>query len=190
MVYVDDFLMASHEKDKKTLWDPIRKEIRLAEPTGADRFLGCYTRRFETQITDYKDILSILPSQWTRLDDEGKKRTAPIPWKPKDPNKVVQCFEYDMSTYFEGVLDKYCMIKGISRDKLGTAATPFLDEAQDKSCVDGSDSESEQATHSRQKPPKAAPVRQLDLRNEIAELKSMLAALAESRDSLENIYIK
>jgi hypothetical protein len=126
-------MMACHAKDVDALWNPIRARIRLAKPESLDRFLGCYARRFSAPVTEFRDVLSVLPSQWTRLDEEGEKRKVPMPWKPKDPKKIVQGFQYSMSTYFEQVVDKYCMIKGISKEALGTAATPFLDESKDPS---------------------------------------------------------
>ena len=79
MIYVGDFMMACHAKDVDALWDPIRARIRLAKPKSLDRFLGCYARRFSAPITEFRDLLSVLPSQWTRLDEDGEKRKVPIP---------------------------------------------------------------------------------------------------------------
>ena len=177
MIYVDDFLMACHKKDVDKLWDPIRTRIRLAKPEPADRFLGCYTRRFEAPVTEFKDILSILPSQWTRLDENGEKRTAPIPWKPKDPKKVVQCFEYDMATYFEGVVDKYCMIKGIAREKLGTAPTPFVDESKDPSGVEHPDLSKASGSRGKRYPKLLLPFASLTFTKKLLTSKSWYSAL-------------
>ena len=52
----------------------MRACIRLAKPESLDRFLGCYARRFSAPVTEFRDLLSILPSQWTRLDE------AASPW--------------------------------------------------------------------------------------------------------------
>ena len=99
MVYVDDFKMVSHRNDTKQLWDPIRKHITMAEPAPSERFLGCYNRRFSAPISAFGELMGNLPSQWSRLDASGVKRTKAEPWQPADPGKVVIDFEYQMTSY-------------------------------------------------------------------------------------------
>ena len=132
MVYVDDFKMACKAGDKDKLWDPLMKLIRLSPPTESTRYLGCYTERFSAELSQFAPLMQTLPCQWRRVDEAGEKSTKPVPWKCSDPRKRVQGVVYDMSQYLlTNVVDKYCTIAGITRDKLKFAATPFLDESKD-----------------------------------------------------------
>ena len=132
MCYVDDFKMVCRKVDSKTLWAPLRAKIRLSDPVPVNRYLGCYTQRFEACISEFKPLMSTLPSQWSRLNAAGEKRKEPEPWKPADPNKKVTGIMYDMSQYLRtNVVQKYCEIAGISRDSLKFAPTPFIDESKD-----------------------------------------------------------
>ena len=112
-VYVDDFKMVCKTSDAAKLWQPLQKLIRLSEPKPADRYLGCYTQRFEAKLSEFKPLLSTLPSQWSRKDATGEKRTTAEPWKPTNPHKTVVGNVYDMSQYLRSnVVDKYCLIAG------------------------------------------------------------------------------
>ena len=138
MLYVDDFKMASHCRDTANLWAPLRKRIRMADPKAADRFLGCYAKRFSAPISTFKSLMETLPSQWSRLDDDGEKRKTAAPWRPKDPNRIVHGYEYEMCHYNHSLVDRYCSIAGIERSSLKPAYVPFLDEAKDPSGVEES----------------------------------------------------
>jgi hypothetical protein len=52
-----------------------------------------------------------------------------------DPNKIVHGHEYEMRTYFDAIVLRYCEIAGIERISLRHAPTPFIDEAKDPSGV-------------------------------------------------------
>jgi len=112
----------------------------------SERFLGCYARRFTAPISAFKAIMGTLPAQWSRLDKDGVKRISAEPWKPKDPNKVVTGFEYEMESYGRNVVARYLEVAGISADKLKKAETPFLDEAKDPSGVEYNSSSTTAAT--------------------------------------------
>ena len=99
MVYVDDFKMSSHKKDTANLWRPIREKIRMADPAPSARFLGCYSRRFTAPVSTFAALLGQLPKQWVRHNADGTKCTKPQPWKPKDPNRIVHGYEYEMNKY-------------------------------------------------------------------------------------------
>ncbi len=62
--------------------------------------------------------MGTLPSQWSRLDTNGVKRTQAEPWRPKDPNRTVVGFEYEMESYAENVIARYLEVGGLSADKL------------------------------------------------------------------------
>ena len=133
MVYVDDFKMACADADKDRLWAPLRRLIRLSEPQLADRYLGCYTHKFQAKLTEFSPLLSTLPAQWSRKTADGEKRAVVEPWKPADPQKIVDGVCYDMSMYLQAnVVAKYCSIAGIDQKSLKFAATPFLDETKDE----------------------------------------------------------
>jgi hypothetical protein len=68
-------------------------------------------------------------------NEEGEKRIVAIPWKPKDPHRLVRGYEYEMRTYFDAIVIRYCEIAGIDRISLKFAQTPFIDEAKDPSGV-------------------------------------------------------
>ena len=79
--------------------------------------------------------MSDLPTQWTRVDEHGDKRVSAIPWRPKDPQRPVVGYAYEMRTYFDAVVARYCEIAGIERSALRAAQTPFIDESKDPSGV-------------------------------------------------------
>ena len=125
--------MACSDADKDKLWEPLRKLIRLSEPQLADRYLGCYTHKFQAKLTEFSALLGTLPSQWSRKTAGGEKRAVVEPWKPADPHKVVDGICYDTSRYLQAnVIAKYCSIAGIDPKSLKFAATPFLDETKDE----------------------------------------------------------
>ena len=136
MVYVDDFKMSCHKKDTQSLWSPIRQKIRMEEPKRSDRFLGCYSRRFVAPLSGFKPVLQHKPILWPRKNDKDEKRTSPIPWAPRDPERLVVGFEYEMSTYFLDVVQRFCDISGIPRHSLKHAPTPFIDESKDPAGVE------------------------------------------------------
>ena len=111
MVYVDDFKMVSHRNDTKQLWDPIRKHITMAEPAPSERFLGCYNRRFSAPISAFGELMGNLPSQWSRLDATGVKRTKAEPWQPADPGKIVIGFEYHMTSFDTQILLRFSWVR-------------------------------------------------------------------------------
>ena len=61
VVYVDDFKIAAPRSKIAGLWAELRKHITLDDPTPPDRFLGCYTRRFEMSVQVLKPILEHQP---------------------------------------------------------------------------------------------------------------------------------
>ena len=101
MIYVDDFKMVSKVTDVDKLWAPLRERITLGQPTEAERFLGCHSKRFTAKVSEFAHVLGNAPGYWSRIDPRtGVKRVSADPWKPKDPDRLVTGIEYDMSEYF------------------------------------------------------------------------------------------
>ena len=126
IVYVDDFKLASRKEDTKLIWKELQKRIDMGEPEPPDRFLGCYTKPFEARVCDVAEYLQNSPEWWPRGNDG-----QPLEFTPKDKNKEVRGFVYDMKQYFEDALNKYCEVAGIDRDQVKAALTPFLDESKE-----------------------------------------------------------
>ena len=99
MCYVDDFKIACRVADHKELWGELGKYIRFSKIALVERYLGCYTQRFEAKLSEFAPLMRTLPCQWSRLNAKGEKRTEPEPWKPKKPDLKVTGIVYDMSQY-------------------------------------------------------------------------------------------
>jgi hypothetical protein len=89
MIHVDDFKMSCRIEDEDRLWKQLQARIRLSDYKRSDRYLGCYSRQFTAPVSKFAPTLANMPSQWTRKNDEGEKRTQAIPWKPVNPDKQV-----------------------------------------------------------------------------------------------------
>ena len=48
-----------------------------------------------------------------------------------DPSKKVSVVSYNMERFAEDCVDVFCELSGYAKNKVGTAPTPFLDEAND-----------------------------------------------------------
>ena len=48
-----------------------------------------------------------------------------------DPNRKVEVVVYNMERFAKDCVSVFCQLSGYSIDKVGTAPTPFLDEAND-----------------------------------------------------------
>ena len=93
VIYVDDFKMAAHKKDIAGLWKDLRSKIRMDEPTGPDRFLGCYHEEFNATRKDVEELLQNHPSLHTREKDN------PEPVDMSNPKAPVRGFMYGMEKY-------------------------------------------------------------------------------------------
>lgn len=125
-VYVDDFKMSSPKSWTERLWKALHSKIRLDPHKKPDRFLGCYLEEFECKIKDLEEILGHRPEYWPR-DSEDK--TKKLPFAPKDPNKIVRGYVYNLQKCFESAVDKYCALAGITKALLRKVSTPFIDDA-------------------------------------------------------------
>ena len=72
VVYVDDFKIAAPKRVIASLWQELRKRIKMDDPTPPDRFLGCYTKRFECGVEVLLPILELQPELLSRDQDEPK----------------------------------------------------------------------------------------------------------------------
>ena len=81
VVYVDDFKLAAPKRHIAGLWKELQKKINLDAPTPPERFLGCYTRRFECAVTSLKPFLEMQPELCTR---------GPLPERPAPTSTVTR----------------------------------------------------------------------------------------------------
>ena len=79
--------------------------------------------------------MGTLPSQWSRLDANGAKRTQAEQRRPKDPNRTVVCFEYEVESYADNVIARYLEVGGLSADKLKTQRLHSLTKQRAKAVL-------------------------------------------------------
>ena len=102
VVYVDDFKIAAPKEAIASLWQEVRAKIRMDDPTPPDRFLGCYTRRFEIGVKEMKPLLELQPELLPRNSEE------PEQFRFRDPTAVARGYLYDMTQYCHENVEKYC----------------------------------------------------------------------------------
>ena len=124
VVYVDDFKIAAPKTVIAQLWADLRKGINMDDPTPPDRFLGCYTRRFEVGVEAMKPMLELQPELLKRDGEE------PLPFKFRDRSARARGYIYDMSQYCRENVEKYCKAVGKPESSLRRAGTPFVDESR------------------------------------------------------------
>ena len=106
VVYVDDFKIAAPKNVIAQLWADLRAKIKMDDPTPPDRFLGCYTKRFEVGVQTLKPILELQPELLDRDDEE------PRAYKFRDPNAKARGYIYDMSQYCRENVEKILQSSG------------------------------------------------------------------------------
>ena len=86
VVYVDDFKLAAKCKNIAWLWKQLRAKILLDDPTPPERFLGCYTHRFECGVQEMLPILVNQPELVVRVPVKVPERSGTIT-RGKNKNK-------------------------------------------------------------------------------------------------------
>ena len=61
----------------------------------------------------------------------GTKGAAPPVARLYDPNRKVEVVSYNMERFAQDCVTVFCELSGYEKAKVGTAPTPFLDEAND-----------------------------------------------------------
>ena len=92
--------------------------------TTPDRFLGCYTKRFEVGVQALKPILELQPELLSRDQD------APSEYRFRDPTVKARGYLYDMTQYCRENVGKYLSAVGKQETSLKRAGTPFIDESR------------------------------------------------------------
>ena len=70
------------------LWKQLRQRIKLDDPTPPERFLGCYTRRFECAVETLQPLLQNKPELLTRKVPEARKPSGSKKSKQKQARKT------------------------------------------------------------------------------------------------------
>ncbi len=139
IVYVDDFKLAAKHAEHDALWAAIRKVIDMDPETLDGRFLGCSHERFTTSVRSVSSLLDQHPGYHPR-QKQGGASTAPAGTPPPavppvariyDPKRTVSVVSYNMERFAVDCVNVFCELSGWDRDKIGTAPTPFLEEAND-----------------------------------------------------------
>ena len=79
----------------------------MDDPTPPDRFLGRYTEEFNAQVNDLKFILENNPKLHPRGVDKAQ------PYVPKDPQRRVRGYSYNMTQYLQQNVQKYLSTTGV-----------------------------------------------------------------------------
>ena len=77
-MYVDDFKLAAKRQNMSALWKQLRARINLDDPTPPERFLGCYTHRFECGVEEMLPLLATKPELVERLPVPVPVRTGTV----------------------------------------------------------------------------------------------------------------
>ncbi len=136
IVYVDDFKLAARHAEHDALWSAIRRVIDMDPETVDGRFLGCSHERFVTSARNVSSLLDQRPLYHPRQKQGGVSSAtvgtatsaAPVA-RIYDPNKKVSVVSYNMERFAQDCVDALCELSGCAKNKVGTAPTPFLDEA-------------------------------------------------------------
>ncbi len=139
IVYVDDFKLAAKHAEHDALWAAIRKVIDMDPETLDGRFLGCSHERFTTSVRSVSSLLDQHPGYHPRQKQGGASTGppgTPAPAVPPvariyDPNSTVSVVSYNMERFAVDCVNVFCELSGWDRNKIGTAPTPFLEEAND-----------------------------------------------------------
>ena len=138
IVYVDDFKLAAPKGDHDGLWESIRSVIDMDPETLDGRFLGCVHERSTTSARNVMPMLDNHPSYHLRQKQAGAPTaeagvapTVKSVNKIHDPNRKVEVVTYNMERFAKDCVSVFCQLSGYSIDKVGTAPTPFLEEAND-----------------------------------------------------------
>ena len=138
IVYVDAFKLAAPKGEHDALWEAIRSVIDMDPETLDGRFLGCAHERFTTPARNVMSMLDNHPSYHPRQKqacapaaEAGAASTAKTVDEIYDPNRKVEVVVYNMERFAKDCVSVFCQLSGYSIDKVGTAPTPFLDEAND-----------------------------------------------------------
>ena len=99
-MYVDDFKLSGPTANLKKGWELIRSKIKTEDPTPLGRYLGC----------DHKVVSKIINP------GEDPILTAGVKPKPSTGHKV-KAMIYDVSTFLESCVDKYCESVKCSKSK-------------------------------------------------------------------------
>jgi hypothetical protein len=138
IVYVDDFKLAAKPANHDALWKSIRSVIDMDPETVDGRFLGCSHDRFTTTAKHVHTMLDAHPLYHPRPKlgaSAAKAGGTPAAVEPVarvyDPNRKVEVVSYNMERFATDCVNVFCDLSGFDRSKVGTAPTPFIDEAND-----------------------------------------------------------
>ncbi len=137
IVYVDDFKLAAKPEHHNALWKSIRSVIDMDPETVDGRFLGCSHDRFTTTAKHVSTMLDNHPSYHPRpkLGASAAAGGTPAAVEPVakiyDPNRTVSVVSYNMELFATDCVNVFCELSGFDKAKVGTAPTPFIDEAND-----------------------------------------------------------
>ena len=120
-------------------WSSIRKVIDMDPETVDGRFLGCSHERFTTSVKNVSSLLDQHPLYHPRqkqggasseLSETASPAVAPVA-RIYDKNKNVTVVSYNMERFADDCVNVFCELSGYAKSKVGTAPTPFLEEAND-----------------------------------------------------------
>ena len=77
-MYVDDFKLAAKRTCMAKFWKQLRMRINLDDPTPPERFLGCYTHRFECPVEEMLPMLATKPEFVERVQVQIPVRTGTV----------------------------------------------------------------------------------------------------------------
>ena len=92
------------------------------------RFLWCSHERFTTAAKHVHTILDNHPASEVSVPKGAKPVYV---GRLYDPERKVQVVSYDMERFAKGCVTAFCELSGYALNKVGTAPTPSLDEAND-----------------------------------------------------------
>ena len=131
IAYVDDLRMAARAEYTPKLWGDLRKWLVVDDQSPPQRFLGVVSHYFEAPVINLAHILDHSPRV------RGRAAT-PQKFVPKDPNKIVRGYRYQMTDFFSKSVDKFCTLGNIDRKTLKKVGTPFIDKSHDpQGCLRG-----------------------------------------------------
>ncbi len=139
IVYVDDFKLAAKHAEHDALWAAIREVIDMDPETLDGRFLGCSHERFTTSVSSVSWLLDQHPEYHPRQKQGGALSASAETRLPVatsvariyDPKKTVSVVSYNMERFAVDCVSVFCELSGWDKNKIGTAPTPFLEEAND-----------------------------------------------------------
>ena len=114
IVYVDDFKLSGPKKNLPAAWETIRTKIKTSDPTPSGKFLGCEHELHTLSFPDGGD-------PWRKYSLAELKNAT----KTVHANAVT----YNMESFLDSCVEKFCHLAKCKRSDLKPATTPFINEA-------------------------------------------------------------